>query len=95
MRRYEFSEAADADFDAIVGRISVDDPITAQAVAKRIKSSIEAVCGFPYIGKETARKGVFVFGGRKKTPFRITYTFTDSTVFVTRIFRASREHIQF
>lgn len=95
MRRYEFSESASIDLAEIQAHIYNQDPSTATAVLKRIRESIEAVSTFPEIGKETARPGVYSFGGTPKQPFRFTYRFTEEMVTVIRIFRSTRAQTHF
>lgn len=95
MRRSSFTPKADADLVAIHTHINDQDPATAALVVDRIQATIERLCIFPQIGKETKRTGTWVFGGSGKSPFRITYRFDNDTVTVLRVFRAQRQHIQF
>lgn len=95
MRQFEFAPAADADLVKIHQRIFEQDAATTSLVVDRIEETVESVCVFPQIGKQTKRPSVWVFGGTPKNPFRITYQFDDETVTVLRIFRASRRDIHF
>lgn len=95
MRRFRFSARAEADLVDIHTRINEQDPATALLVLDRIQSTVESLCLFPSMGKETKRSGTWVFGGSGKSPFRITYQFDDETVTVQRVFRAKRRAIQF
>lgn len=90
MRQHHLAKSAEADFEAIIARITTDDPTTAQAVAKRIRVSIETVCLFPGTGKRTDVPDVWVFSGTKHQPFRFTYQVHETHIVVLRIFRHSR-----
>jgi len=94
MRRYKFSREADADLAAIHTHINEQDPATAALAIDRIQGTVERLCIFPQMGKETKRANVWVFGGSGRSPFRITYQFDDDTVIVKRVFRTQRQHIQ-
>ncbi|WP_299735276.1 type II toxin-antitoxin system RelE/ParE family toxin [uncultured Roseobacter sp.] len=95
MRRFEFAPSANADLVEIHERIAQQDAVTASLVAGRIEETVESLCVFPEMGKQTKREGVWVFGGTARNPFRVTYRFNKNTVTVMRIFRASRNDIQF
>lgn len=95
MREYELTKPATADLAEINTRIASQDPQTATMTLRRIREAIEAIALFPKMGRETARTDIYQFGGTPNQPFRFTYRFTDETVTVIRIFRASREHTQF
>ena len=95
MRRFRLSREADVDITNIYARIAEEDLRTATLAVDRIEKTIESVCLFPQMGKETARPGVWVFGGGGRSPFRITYRFDDAFVEVVRVFRASRQHVQY
>ena len=95
MREIKFLPRAKADIDEIYERILDQDPSTAALVVERIEATVERLCVFPQMGRETKRSQTWVFGGSGKSPFRITYRFDGQTVTVLRIFRAKRQHIQF
>ena len=95
MRRPNYASCAKVDLTAIFERILLQDPPTAGLVVDRIEQTVDSICVFPQIGKPTNRSDIWVFGGSQKSPFRITYRFDNESVTVIRIFRASREHIQF
>jgi len=95
MRRFEYTDAAKQDLAKIHERIVQQDAVTASLVVDRIEETIQSVCVFPQMGKLTKQSSVWVFGGSRKCPFRITYRFDDEVVSVVRIFRAKRESIQF
>lgn len=95
MRVFEYTRRAKADLDDIYTRILEQDPSTAALVVERIENAAERLCVFPRMGKSIGHANVWVFGGSRKSPFRITYRFDDETVTVLRIFRANRKQIQF
>ena len=95
MRRPNLVPSAQADLRAIYDHIFDQDPTTAALVIERIETVIDSLCVFPQIGKQTTRRHTWVFGGTGKSPFRITYRFTDETVTVLRVFRAQRQDVQF
>ena len=78
-----------------MARIKADDPTAAQTVARRFRTSVETVCLFPSTGRPTDVDGIFVFGGTPKQPFRFTFKVEEDRIRVLRVFRASREHIQY
>lgn len=93
MRAYEFSRQARADVESILDRIQADVPATADAVARRLQSTIETVCLFPRTGRRTNIPDVWIFGGTKSQPFRFTFKVFDDRILVLRVFRHSRGHI--
>ena len=95
MRQPNFLPSALTDLRAIHDHIFDQDPTTAGLVIERIETIIDSLCVFPQIGKETKRPNTWVFGGSGKSPFRITYRFTEETVTVLRVFRAQRQQVHF
>ena len=93
MRRSKLSPEADADLSAIHSYIFDQDPATAALAIDRIEATIESLCVFPQIGKQTTRPNTWVFGGTGKSPFRVTYRFDEEVLIVLRIFRHSRENV--
>ena len=95
MRRYSFAPRAKADLADIHQHIFDQDPTTATLVGERIQETVKSICVFPQMGKETAHPGRWVFGGSGRSPFRIAYRFDDEQVVVLRVFRASRQGVEF
>lgn len=95
MRKVSFASQAQADITEIFDWIVSQDAPTACLVVDRIEDTAVNIATFPQIGKATSRANVFVFGGSRKLPFRITYSYDDQSVTILRVFRTGRRTIQF
>ena len=95
MRQLHLTEEAIADLREISRYIAQDDPATANGVIERIEESIEAVQMFPGLGKPARKAGILVYGGSKNQPFRFTYRLVAQRFEVMRVFRGSRNGVQF
>ena len=93
MRQPNFLPRAKADLREIYDHIFSQDPTTAGITIDRIEATIDSLCVFPQIGKESQRPNIWVFGGSGKSPFRISYRFDDETLTVLRVFRHARKKV--
>lgn len=94
MRKFEYSGSAKSDLSEIYDHIFQQDALTASLIVDRIEETINSLCIFPEIGKETSKHDVWLYKGSRKCPFRIAYRFDKSRLTILRIFRTSREDVR-
>ncbi|WP_299366767.1 type II toxin-antitoxin system RelE/ParE family toxin [uncultured Tateyamaria sp.] len=95
MRKVEYTERAQADIEDIFDWVAQQDGPTAILVVDRIEETVLNVATFPQMGKVTTKQGVFLFGGSRKHPFRITYRFSNERLTIVRVFRSNRRSVQY
>jgi toxin ParE1/3/4 len=86
-----YTARALAQLSEILGHIAVVNPNAARAVQARIKTSIENLGSFPFVGRATDLPGVRVLS-IVRYPYRVFYRVQgDSDVLILRILHAARD----
>ncbi len=89
MRKVVWAETALADFEKSIAYIARDNPMAAQAVAKRLNDTVQRLAKSPvgHIGRVTGTYEMPV----RKTSQIISYALGDDTIAIVRIIHQRRD----
>lgn len=90
MTRIEWSPRSVSDLGSIRDFITLDSPLYADLVVRRLVAAAEKLSQFPQIGRIVPERGEPQLRERIVRPFRIVFRLTPDLVEIVTVFRSSR-----